>query len=65
MDEARAVLERLERIEALEHERADPALVIGELRELVREAEAWAALERDARAAAAVHALGSAAIVNA
>jgi hypothetical protein len=65
VDEARAVLERLKRIEALEHERADPALVICELRELVREAEAWAALERDARADAAVHALGGAAIVNA
>ena len=59
------MLERLERIETLEHERADPALVLCELRELVREAEAWAALERDARAAAAVRALGDAATVNA
>lgn len=59
MDEARAVLERLKRIEALEHERAEPALVLCELRALVHEAEAWAALERDARATAAVHAFDS------
>ena len=65
VDEARAVLDRLKRIEALEHERADPAHLLGELRELVREAEVWAALERDARAEAAVHALGGAAIVDA
>lgn len=51
------MLERLKRIEALEHERADPTLVLCELRELVREAEAWAALEQDARAVAATHAL--------
>ena len=65
MDEARAVLERLKRIEVLEHERADPALLLCELRALVREAEAWAALERDARAESAAHALGDAAIVRA
>ena len=65
MDEARAVLERLKRIEALEHERADPTLVLCELRELVREAEAWAAREHDARATAAAHALDEGAIINA
>jgi hypothetical protein len=57
VDEARAVLERLKRIEALEHEHAEPTLLLCELRELVREAEAWAALEHDARAVAAAQAL--------
>ena len=37
MDEARAVLERLERIEDV----ADRDELIAELRELVREVEAW------------------------
>jgi|GEM_PF-1310328 len=41
MDEARAVLARLERIEALEREDAGIVLVLAELRELVREVEAW------------------------
>jgi hypothetical protein len=54
MDEARAVIDRLERIEALEHEGAPPAALLEELRGLVRDAEAWARLEGDARAAAAV-----------
>ena len=63
MDEARAVLARLERIEALEREdAASPQIVapqilarqiLAELRELVREAEAWARREHDDRAAAA------------
>jgi hypothetical protein len=50
MDEARTVLARLERIEALDCARADPALLLGELRELVHEAEAWARREHDAEA---------------
>ena len=54
MDEARAVIDRLDRIEALERDRADPAELLDELRALVREAEAWARAEGDARAAAAV-----------
>jgi hypothetical protein len=55
MDEARAVLERLNRIEALERERADPRTLLAELRELVREAEAWVRVEHEpARAAEAV-----------
>jgi hypothetical protein len=54
MDEARAVIERLERIEALECGGAPPAAVLEELRGLVRAAEAWARLEGDERAAAAV-----------
>ena len=37
MDEARAVLERLDRIEGI----ADRDELIAELRELVREVEAW------------------------
>src|SRR5438445_476301 len=45
MDEARAVLHRLERIEALEREGANPAAMLAELRELVHEAEVWARLE--------------------
>jgi hypothetical protein len=50
MDEARAVIERLERIEALERGGAPPVAVLEELRGLVRAAEAWARLEGDARA---------------
>jgi hypothetical protein len=61
MDEARAVLKRLERIEALERERAHPAALLAELQELVREAEAWARRERDPRAEAAAEALADAA----
>ena len=55
MDEARAVLRRLERIEALDRERADPRIVLAELRELVREAEEWTRAEGEpARAKAAL-----------
>ncbi len=45
MEEARAVLERLERIEALERRGAARLELLGELRQLVREAEAWARAE--------------------
>jgi hypothetical protein len=54
MDEARAVLARLDRIEALEREGAPPGVLLEELRGLVQEAEAWARLEGDARAAVTV-----------
>ena len=54
MDEARAVLARLDRIEALEREGAAASVVIEELRGLVRDAEAWARVEGDRRASAAV-----------
>jgi hypothetical protein len=54
VDEARAVIDRLERIEMLERGGAPPAVLLDELRGLVRDAEAWARLERDERAAAAV-----------
>jgi Asp-tRNA(Asn)/Glu-tRNA(Gln) amidotransferase C subunit len=46
MEEARAVLARLERIEALDRENVEPKLVLAELRELVREVEAWTRCER-------------------
>ena len=54
MDEARAVIDRLERIDVLEQEGAPPAVLLEELRGLVRAAETWARLEQDERAAAAV-----------
>jgi len=50
MEEARAVLARLERIEALDRENAEQRVVLAELRELVREVEAWTARERAALA---------------
>ena len=54
MDEARAVLARLDRIEALEREGAPPGALLEELRGLVHEAEAWAKVEGDERARKAV-----------
>ena len=54
MDEARAVIQRLDRIDALERDGATAPALLAELRELVREAEAWARLEEDARAVRAV-----------
>jgi hypothetical protein len=57
MDETDAVLRRLARIERL-RATAQPAAVLGELRLLVPEAEAWARAEGDARARAAVQSLG-------
>jgi hypothetical protein len=64
MEEARAVIARLERIEALDRERADPQLVLSELRELVREVELWAKRERDPRAEEAARLLAGHAIVS-
>ena len=46
MDEARAVIHRLERIEALEREGAAPQLLLAEVRELLREGEEWVRAER-------------------
>ena len=43
MEEAHALLARLERIEALDREGAPPALLLPELQALVHEAEAAAA----------------------
>jgi hypothetical protein len=54
MDEARAVLARLDRIETLEREGAPPGVLLDELRGLVQAAEAWVRLEGDGRAAGAV-----------
>jgi hypothetical protein len=45
MEEARAVLARLERIEALDRREAGPGVVLAELRSLLREAEAWVRAE--------------------
>jgi hypothetical protein len=64
MEEARAVLARLERIDALERARADPAVVLAELRELVHEAEIWAHRERDPGAIAAAERLAERASVG-
>ena len=64
MEEARAVLARLERIEALDRKRAEPGVLLGELRELVREVEIWAKRERDPRAEAAAQLLAEHAIVS-
>jgi hypothetical protein len=60
MEEARAVLARLERIETLEREGAGVSSLLAELRELVREAGAWAERERDPRAQEAAAALAAA-----
>jgi hypothetical protein len=46
MEEARRVLARLERIEALERDSALPGVLLAELRALLAEAEAWTRVER-------------------
>ena len=45
MDEARRLLARLERIEALDRAHAGPGDLLAELRSLLSEAEAWARAE--------------------
>jgi hypothetical protein len=47
MDEARAVLRRLRRIEALEREGAPTRSLLAEVHALLGEAEAWVASERE------------------
>jgi hypothetical protein len=47
MDEARTVLRRLERIEALERDGAPAQAVLAEVRALLTEAEAWVGSERE------------------
>ncbi len=64
MEEARAVLARLERIETLDRTHAEPGVLLDELRELVREVEVWAKRERDPRAEAAAQLLAEHAIVS-
>jgi hypothetical protein len=54
VDEPRAVLERLERIEALDGSGASPAELVEELRALVAEAEAWSRREGGVAGAKAV-----------
>ncbi len=46
MDEARAVLWRLGRIEALEREHAPARTLLAEVRALLAEAEAWTRTDR-------------------
>jgi hypothetical protein len=48
MEEARALLARLDRIEALEDEGAPAAIMLEEVRALLAEAEAWVRTERAA-----------------
>jgi hypothetical protein len=45
VEESRAVLERLRRIEALDRAGAQPSELVSELRALVAEAEAWSRRE--------------------
>jgi hypothetical protein len=45
MDEARRVIERLERIEALDRSAASPVEVLAEVRGLLEDAEAWVRVE--------------------
>ena len=55
MDDAGRLLERLRRIEALSVDGGGPpGELLSELRALVPEAEAWARVEGDSRAVAAV-----------
>ncbi|HWB57700.1 MAG TPA: hypothetical protein VG479_12255 [Gaiellaceae bacterium] len=46
MDEARRVIRRLERIEALQGAHAPSSTLLAEVRQLLREGEAWLAAER-------------------
>jgi hypothetical protein len=52
MDEARAVLRRLDRIEALEREGAPARSMLAQVHALLAEAEAWVAAEREETVAA-------------
>jgi primosomal protein N'' len=65
VEEARAVLARLERIEALERAGAPAPALLAELSALAREAAAWAECEDDPRARAAAAALLAHAIIEA
>ena len=53
MDEARVVLERIRRIDALQRERAGPNALLAEVEQLVVEAERWLGVEGGDEAAAA------------
>lgn len=54
MDESNAILERLERIETLDRNGADPTELVAELRALLVEAEAWSRAEGGEAGARAV-----------
>jgi hypothetical protein len=55
VEQARVVLERLERIEALRRDEAPAGVLLDEARALLSEAEAWAQADRaDDRASAAL-----------
>jgi len=54
MEEARRILERLDRIEELERANAAPAELLAELRGLLEDAEAWVRVEGGAAAGEAV-----------
>jgi hypothetical protein len=60
VDESRAVLARLERIEALDRAGAAPEVLLDELRELLVDAEAWSRVEGGDAGAEAVEELRSA-----
>jgi hypothetical protein len=53
MDEARRVMERLDRIEGLQRAQAPAGVLLAELRALLREGEAWVAAEPGAARATA------------
>jgi hypothetical protein len=57
VDESHAILERLERIEALDRAGAGPADLVAELRQLLAEAEAWSRAEGGDAGARAVEEL--------
>lgn len=46
VDQARAVLERLARIDVLRRDDAPPGVLLGEVRALLAEAESWVEAER-------------------
>jgi len=60
VEAARAILERLERIEALDRRGAPPAEILAELSTLVTEAEAWSRAEGSEEGERAVDDLRSA-----
>jgi hypothetical protein len=60
VEEARRVIERLARIEALDRATADPAELLAEVRGLLRDAEAWVRVEGGETGEEAVERLRSA-----
>jgi hypothetical protein len=60
VEEARRVIERLARIEALDRAAADPAELLAEVRSLLHEAEAWVRVEGGDAGGEAVERLRSA-----